>query len=153
MLTEVEIEKYRRDGYVSPKFRLGDDILEDIRAAHGRLVQRYPEFCDYCSALLAYDTWFLTIARIPEILDMVEQVIGGDIALWNSSFFAKPAKVGTRTPWHQDGEYWPIRPLETCTVWIAIDPATPDNGCLRVVPGSHRARELLPHITHSNAVQ
>jgi Phytanoyl-CoA dioxygenase (PhyH) len=52
---------------------------------------------------------------------VVSQVIGEDIALWNSSFFAKPARVGTKTPWHQDGEYWPIRPLATCTVWIAVD--------------------------------
>jgi ectoine hydroxylase-related dioxygenase (phytanoyl-CoA dioxygenase family) len=94
---------------------------------------------------LAFDTWFLTVARMPEILDMVEQVLGEDIALWNSSFFAKPARVGTKTPWHQDGEYWPIRPLATCTVWIAIDASTPENGCLRVIPGSHRARKLAPH--------
>jgi len=108
-------------------------------------VNRHPEFSDYCSALLAYDTWYLTIARIPEILDMVAQLIGDDIALWNSSFFAKPASVGTKTPWHQDGEYWPIEPLATCTVWIAIDVSIPENGCLRVIPGSHRERRLAQH--------
>ncbi len=108
-------------------------------------MNRHPEFSDYCSALLAYDTWYLTIARIPEILDMVAQLIGDDIALWNSSFFAKPASVGTKTPWHQDGEYWPIEPLATCTVWIAIDVSIPENGCLRVIPGSHRERRLAQH--------
>jgi ectoine hydroxylase-related dioxygenase (phytanoyl-CoA dioxygenase family) len=50
-------------------------------------------------------------------LDMVAQLIGQDIALWNSSFFAKPASNGQRTPWHQDGKFWPIRPLATCTAW------------------------------------
>ncbi len=145
MLTPTEIEQYHRDGFVTPDFRLDETTLDDIREAHGRLVRRYPEYADYCSALLAYDTWFLTIARRPEILDMVEQVIGSDIALWNSSFFAKPAKVGTRTPWHQDGEYWPIEPLATCTVWIAIDASTPENGCLRVIPGSHKSQRLAKH--------
>lgn len=76
---------------------------------------------------------------------MVAQLIGDDIALWNSSFFAKPASVGTKTPWHQDGEYWPIEPLATCTVWIAIDVSIPENGCLRVIPGSHRERRLAQH--------
>ncbi|MCP4512865.1 MAG: phytanoyl-CoA dioxygenase family protein, partial [Fuerstiella sp.] len=61
------------------------------------------------------------------------------------SFFAKPARVGTRTPWHQDGEYWPIEPLATCTVWIAVDASTPQNGCLRVIPGSHRSQRLARH--------
>lgn len=145
LLTDAEIEHYNRDGYVTPNFRLPDDVVDDIRQAHSRLVGQHPEFSDYCSALLAYDTWYLTVARMPEILDLVAQVIGEDVALWNSSFFAKPAKVGTKTPWHQDGEYWPIEPLATCTVWIALDAATPENGCLQVIPGSHRSRELAKH--------
>ena len=145
MLTDSQIIQYRSDGFVTPDYRVPDAVLADIRDAHSRLVTRHPEFSDYCSALLAYDTWYLTVARIPEILDMVAQVIGDNIALWNCSFFAKPAKVGTKTPWHQDGEYWPIEPLATCTVWIAIDASTPENGCLRVIPGSHREQRLAKH--------
>lgn len=145
MLSEQEIKKYHRDGYVTPDFRLPDVLLGDIKAAHWRLVENHPEFADYCSALLAFDTWYLTIARRPEILDMVAQILGEDVALWNSSFFAKPARIGTRTPWHQDGEYWPIRPLATCTVWIAIDASMRKNGCLQVIPGSHRSMKLARH--------
>ncbi|MEM7126717.1 MAG: phytanoyl-CoA dioxygenase family protein [Chloroflexota bacterium] len=145
MLTDEQIERYHQDGFVTPDFRLPSDVVEDIRQAHTRLLERHPEFSDYCSALLAFDTWFLNVARIPEVLDMVKQLIGEDVALWNSSFFAKPAKVGTKTPWHQDGEYWPIDPLATCTAWIAIDPATRENGCLRVIPGSHKAKTLAKH--------
>ncbi|MDC0176396.1 phytanoyl-CoA dioxygenase family protein [Planctomycetaceae bacterium] len=145
MLSSSEIEKYRRDGYVTPEFRLSAERLGAIREAHDRLVAGRPEFADYCSAVLAFDTWFLNVARIPEIVEMVCDVLGDDVALWNSSFFAKPARVGTRTPWHQDGEYWPIEPLATCTVWIAIDESTTQNGCLRVIPGSHRSRKLAQH--------
>jgi hypothetical protein len=145
MLSDVEVQKYHEDGYVIPDFRLPDETLDEIRGAHGRLLQKHPEFRDYCSCLLAYDTGFLNVARNEGILDMVSQVIGPDFALWNSSFFAKPAGNGKRTPWHQDGEYWPIRPLATCTVWIAVDAATPENGCLRVIRGSHQERKLRRH--------
>ncbi len=145
MLTAKQIDQYQADGYVIPGFRLDDDVLDDIKGAHDRLLAKHPEFSDYCPAVLAFDTGFLNVGRLPSILDMVEQLIGPDFALWNSSFFAKPARVGTKTPWHQDGEYWPIRPLATCSVWIAVDAATPENGCLRVIPGSHRRRALGKH--------
>ena len=145
MLTKKQVSQYRNDGFVVPDFRLDDEALADIRATHERLLAKHPQFSDYCPAVLAFDLGFMNIARQPEILNMVEQLIGTDFALWNSSFFAKPARVGTKTPWHQDGEYWPIRPLATCSVWIAVDPSTPENGCLRVIPGSHRRRELGKH--------
>ena len=64
------------------------------------------------------------------------------------SFFAKPAKNGKATPWHQDGEYWPIRPLATCTVWVAVDDANRENGCLRIIKGSHKDARLLKHETN-----
>ena len=149
MLTDFQIAQYHSDGFVTPDYRVPEPVLADIRDTHTRLVTRHREFADYCSALLAYDTWFLTVARIPEVLDMVAQLLGNDFALWNSSFFAKPAKVGTKTPWHQDGEYWPIEPLATCTVWIAIDASTSENGCLRVIPSSHRAKHLARHNVNS----
>ena len=145
MLSEAEVARYRRDGYVIPEYRVPDATLEAIREDHARLLERHPEFEDYCPAVLAFDPGFLEYARSPEILDAVEQLIGGDIALWNSSFFAKPARRGRRTPWHQDGEYWPIRPLATCSVWIAVDASTRKNGCVRVIPGSHKERRLLEH--------
>jgi len=147
MLSGAEVEQYNRDGYVIPDFRLASETISEIREAHDRLLAKHPEFRDYCPSLLAYDTGFLNYARDPDILDMVGQVIGPNFALWNSSFFAKPANTGKRTPWHQDGEYWPIQPLATCTVWIAIDAATSENGCLRVIRGSHKDQKLKRHRT------
>lgn len=145
MLSDTEVTHYHDKGYVFPNFRLPDDTLDAIRDDHTRLLKHHPEFRDNCPDLLSFDAGFLNYARNPEILDMVAQLIGPDIALWNMSFFAKPAHNGKRTPWHQDGAYWPIRPLATCTVWIAIDDATPENGCMRFIPGSHRAKELAAH--------
>jgi len=149
MLTHAQIAQYHEHGYVIPEqFSLSTDDLDDIRIRHALLVEKHPEFCDYCSHILAFDTAFLNYARHPAILRMVGQIIGPDFALWNSSFFAKPALNGRRTPWHQDGEYWPIRPLATCTVWIAVDDSTTENGCLRIIPGSHKERRLRAHHTY-----
>jgi ectoine hydroxylase-related dioxygenase (phytanoyl-CoA dioxygenase family) len=148
MLSEAELARYHEDGWVVPDFRLPEAAIADIRAAQERLVARKPEYSDYCPALLAHDLSFLNYARIPEIVAMVGQVLGGDFALWNSSLFAKPAYKGSRTPWHQDGEYWPIRPIATCTAWIALDDSTPENGCLRVIRGSHNRRRLFRHKTN-----
>ena len=149
-LSEAEVDRYHENGYVIPEYRLPEETLQDIRADYDRLLARHPKFRDYCPMLLRYDLSFLNYARDPNILDMVAQVIGPDIILWNSSFFAKPAVNGKKTPWHQDGEYWPLRPLATCTVWLAIDEATVENGCLKFMPGSHKRKELRPHRTNKD---
>ena len=95
---------------------------------------------------------FLDLARDPEILDLVEGVIGPDIILWGCAMFCKPPEDGMEVPMHQDGHYWPIRPLATCTVWVAIEDSDRGNGCLRIVPGSHRGRVLHRHSTESGHV-
>ena len=148
MLSRSQLDHYHNEGYIVPDFRLDNETFDTIKGHHERLISRLPEFRDYCPSVLAYDLAFLNYARIPEILDMVEQVLGGNFALWNSSFFAKPAHNGRATPWHQDGEYWPIRPVATCTAWIAIDDANTTNGCLKLIPGSHKKDELLAHETN-----
>jgi len=145
MLTPDQIAQYREKGYVVPDFRLPKETLESIRRDHDRLLAANPAFRDNCSALLSHDMSFLNYARNDDILDMVEQLIGPDIALWNMSFFAKPAVNGKKTPFHQDGEYWPVNPLATCTVWIAVDDATTENGCLKFIPGSHKDKRLMKH--------
>ena len=150
MLTAEQLNHYRTHGYVVPDYWLGDEVLVSIRTDHDRLIAQHPEFRDYCPTLLAYDLTFLNYARIPDILDMVEQILGADFALWNSSLFAKPAGNGQATPWHQDAEYWPIRPIATCTVWVAVDDANTGNGCLRVIPGSHKSEVPLQHHTNSD---
>ena len=76
----------------------------------------------------------------PEVLDLVEPLTGPDIALWSSHFICKPAAVGKRVPWHEDSAYWGtvLEPMDVFTVWLAIDPSVVANGCMRVIPGTHR---------------
>lgn len=145
MLTDAQIDQYNLDGYVIPDFRIPDRVVQSIDDKVSALIEAQPEYRDNCSALLREDMSFAEYCLAPGILDMAEQILGPDIALWNMSLFGKPAHNGKATPWHQDGEYWPIRPLATCTVWIAIDDSTVENGCLQVIRGSHKARKLGRH--------
>jgi len=78
-----------------------------------------------------------------EVLDLVEPILGPDIALFASHFICKPKGDGRKVPWHEDSFYWKgmIDPMEVVTVWLAIDPSTEENGCMFVKPGTHRTAQ------------
>ena len=145
MLTSEEIKKYKEDGYLIPNFQMDEKDLLEIEELHNSLVEKFPKFRNYCPAVLLHDERFLKYCFNKKILNIIEQLIGKNFALWNSSFFAKPALNGHATPWHQDGQYWPIRPLSTCSVWLAVDDATSENGCLKFIKGSHKDKKLKKH--------
>jgi len=145
MLSNSQINQYKNDGYIIPDFKMPEEVLLKIEKRHNDLLNKHPEFKNYCPAVLSYDEGFIDFCKNEKILDYVSQLIGPDFALWNSSFFAKPPIDGHATPWHQDGQYWPIRPLATCTVWLAVDDSTPENGCLKFIKGSHIEQKLKSH--------
>lgn len=146
MLSAAEVARYDDVGQLTPGFRLSEDTVAQIEVKMDALFAAHPELDpDYAPGLIELDRSWLEIAALPEILDAVGQLIGNDIVVWGSAFFCKRGKGGKATPWHQDGQYWPMRPLESLTVWIAIDRSTEENGCLRVIPGSHKLREMLDH--------
>jgi ectoine hydroxylase-related dioxygenase (phytanoyl-CoA dioxygenase family) len=82
------------------------------------------------------------------MLDVVEQLIGPRIILYHSKLMMKAARDGSFTPWHQDFGYWRYSSKVPSQVncMLSIDPSTLANGCIRFVPGSHKAglAELLP---------
>jgi ectoine hydroxylase-related dioxygenase (phytanoyl-CoA dioxygenase family) len=151
MLTTQEIEHYRERGYVIPRYRLPDDLLRDVRSGLDRLLASYTDVAqeDLANPHMLPPTDgpgtnpFMRAARQPEILDMLAQLLGPDLVLWITRVLCKPAAKGREVPWHQDGEYWPMRPLATCSVWIALDPASTANGCMRFIPGSHNRDNLV----------
>ena len=79
-----------------------------------------------------------------EILDLVAPILGSDITLFSTHFICKPRGNGKRVPWHEDGYYWKglLDPMEVATVWLAVDPSILENGCMYVVPKSHRDAKL-----------
>jgi ectoine hydroxylase-related dioxygenase (phytanoyl-CoA dioxygenase family) len=89
------------------------------------------------------DPVFFAHATNPEILDLVETLIGPDIKLFGSQCFMKPPG-GIEKPYHQDSYYFTIEPKELVTCWTALDDVTLDNGCMWVIPGSHR-NGIVPH--------
>jgi hypothetical protein len=76
----------------------------------------------------------------PDILALVEPLLGHDLALFSTHFICKPRGHGKRVPWHEDSAYWngQIEPMTVATVWLAIDPSTRVNGCMKVIPRSQR---------------
>ena len=150
MLNEKQIKEYEEKGFTILDYQLSDSDLDEIKSMHDNILKKYPEFRDYCPTLLKYDRNFLKYAQDPEILNCVKQLIGPNLAVWNQSFFAKPGINGKETPWHQDGAYWPIRPLATCTVWLAVDDSNIENGCLKYMPGSHKRQDLKKHKTDNS---
>ena len=155
-LTPPEVARYHAEGWVRPAFRLPPARVSAMREALDDLILRNPGVRPekLVSAHVEGDNGegvhgsadFLDLARDPHLVELVSGVIGDDVILWGCHVFCKPAGDGYETPWHQDGHYWPIRPLANCTVWVALEASDAGNGCLRVIPGSHRAQVLHEHL-------
>ncbi len=153
-LAQREIEEYRQEGIVVPDYRLAKHQVDELSDALDQLIEQNPgvrpeklvsAHIENGREGVKGSRRFLNAARDPDILDLVEGVIGADIVLWGCQIFCKPGGDGMEVPMHQDGHYWPIRPLATCTVWMAIDPSRIENGCLRVIPGSHEGQRVYEH--------
>ena len=161
MLTQNQIDQYHELGYVIPDFQLPMSVVEEMRCELDFLIEANPDktgdtfFVPHAPygnrqglSSPRSDKW-MAFALNGEILTMVGQLIGSNLALWGTTVFGKPAHSGKATPWHQDGQYWPIKPLATCTAWIAIDDVNVQNGCMRVISGSHKSTQLLKHHTNT----
>lgn len=93
------------------------------------------------------DTIYGMFARCETIVDSAEEILGGEVYHYHSKMIMKDAKVGGAWAWHQDYGYWyqngVLFPLLT-SAFIAVDPATRENGCMQVLKGSH----LMGRIEH-----
>jgi phytanoyl-CoA hydroxylase len=91
------------------------------------------------SHLAFSDAVFQAHARNPKILDVIESLLGPDLKLYQDQVFMKPPRIGSRQRYHQDmplGFY--IDPPDMVTCWAALDDATIENGCLWMLPGTHK---------------
>ena len=82
--------------------------------------------------------WINELIRHPVILDAVEDLLGPDLLCWSSGFFAKNAHDPRFVSWHQDSTYWGLSSPDVVTAWVALTDSESSNGCMRVVPGSHK---------------
>ena len=81
---------------------------------------------------------WMMLARHPRLLDVVEDLLGPNIQLYYSMLMMKPPREGFQAPWHQDFAFFVHDRADILACMVAIDDATIENGCLRVVPGSHK---------------
>lgn len=145
-LTGEQVAQYREQGFLSPvnalsadEARVARDKVEAVEAANGGSWPRAQSLKSH----LIY-TFLDRIVHHPTILDAVEDILGPDILCWSSRWFIKDRNDGGFVSWHQDVPYWGLEVGENIlTAWVAISPATRANGCMKVIPGSHRS--LVAH--------
>lgn len=161
-LSDEQLAFYRDNGYCPGVKLLDDTQVEQLRAELAELYDlNHPgnglfheyhtnESTDPNTILFhALGAWRIQ----PALHDMLwnpaftvpaSQLLGGSVRFWHDQLFCKPPHHGGVVAWHQDFSYWTrTRPMAHLTCWIGLDDATPDNGCLCYVPGSHRW-PLLP---------
>lgn len=91
------------------------------------------------------DPLFLAYIQHPIVHQICLRYIGPDVSIFRAMFMNKPAQQGTVLPWHQDvGEGWGLDRNPIITIWTALDDATAANGCMQVVPGSHKLGVVNP---------
>ena len=141
-LSVEQIAAYRQEGYLllnQPVFP--DAKFQKLRAHFDEKFARLPPEVRPESMDVPHftDTALFEWLFADEVLDLIEPLIGPDIALWSSHFICKPKGNGKRVPWHEDSFYWKgkLDPMEVVTVWLAIDPALKENGCMYVIPRTH----------------
>ncbi len=173
LLNQEEIAQYRRDGWVLARGLLGPRSVQACRQALSDLASgRVPpaetvllyekgvdpaalspdqreafirKFMDFVPAAPA-----LRMAAMNRSLhDRLDQLLGRERVLFQEMALVKPPRIGSEKPWHQDASYFRVTdPGLIVGVWIALDPALKQNGCMELVPGSHLGG-AVPH-QHEN---
>lgn len=88
--------------------------------------------------MTAHSAFFRDLAFHPGMVGIATTLAGPDIALFQSMLLMKPPHFGGQKIWHQDNAYFRLVPNTIVGFWVACDDADPENGCMHVVPGSHR---------------
>lgn len=161
-LTSDQGDAYRRDGFLPAQRVLSVAEAARYRAALqayedrlGSPVTALPPM--HARKLHVRFGWAAELVRNPAILDVIEDLIGPDILVFNATFFIKEAHSTGITAWHQDSTYFGLDPQEHVTGWVALSDATGASGCMEFIPGSahwgqlqHTSRALPNSINHGS---
>jgi hypothetical protein len=147
-LSESQVARWRRDGFLSP-FPLLDaqelqacrEGLERFERWLGGLVNGVPEMKWRTMPYLVLP-WAAKLACDPRILDVVEDLLGPDLLIYTSTFFIKEPHSPTIAAWHQDSTYYGLEPKEEITVWIALSEASEAAGCMEALSFGGAPRQL-----------
>jgi len=133
------VEAFQRDGYTIFRDVIDADLIKEVNGHVEWLQARHPEVRpeQLGHVYLKGDPFWVRLVSDPRLLRIAEQFVGPDLALFASHYISKPAYSGQPVLWHQDAAFWPLDPMSVVTLWLAVDHSTPENGCVRLVPGSH----------------
>src|SRR5215469_6096285 len=123
-----------------------DEYLEQNRKRIDGLIPRERRLIFAQTHLMLH--WVYQIVSHKNVLDAVESVLGSDILVWETGWFVKFPKDNAYVSWHQDGTYWGMHPPNVITAWVAISESNQANGCMRVIPGTHRTSFLSQRETY-----
>jgi ectoine hydroxylase-related dioxygenase (phytanoyl-CoA dioxygenase family) len=162
-LTQQQKESFWEQGYLLVENVLPSDVVEELRRACDRLSEQAKGLTESTERfkLKAFDSGggnlvqqvaephelggeWMSLARDSRILDVIEGLLGPNIQLYYSMLMMKPPREGFKAPWHQDFAFFVHNRSDILACMVAIDDATLENGCIHVVPGSHKLG-LLNH--------
>jgi ectoine hydroxylase-related dioxygenase (phytanoyl-CoA dioxygenase family) len=149
-LTANQVEGFNRSGFIRPLDVYTDEQITSIRQYFDKLLEdaiaaggdSYSISTAHMKHAGVYD-----ILTNPIIVDYVADLLGENVIAWGSHFFCKMPGDGRAVAWHQDASYWPLSPSKAVTVWLAIDDADLENGCMKFIAGSHH----FGHMTYKES--
>ena len=140
VMTEQQLRDFRSNGFVAPIDCLSPEEaaacmrkIEEYEAATGEDISEKIR----ARAVLAFK-WLLDLARHPRIAGALQDAIGPNVILMFCAVWSKQPGGSAFVSWHQDGAYNPFDNNEGATAWIALTDSTPETGCVKAIPGSHR---------------
>jgi non-heme Fe2+,alpha-ketoglutarate-dependent halogenase len=151
-MTTIENSRilFERDGIVFPIPVLLPEKTAAYRAAFAEMEQVAGRQLGRIGHPAMHFAWAYRLATEPAVLDAVEEVLGPDLLLAGSLVLCKYPRDPAFVSWHQDNYYSNLHLTPSLSAWIALRESTSENGCMRVVPGSHQ-EGVLPHEEKENA--
>jgi ectoine hydroxylase-related dioxygenase (phytanoyl-CoA dioxygenase family) len=160
-LTRAQVESFRRDGFLRIESITDDAETRVLRALFDEVFRKDGGFADGDRIELGADAARAPLPQVvnperyaPRLVEglayrnagaIARQLLGPACAPTGHHAILKPARIGGDTPWHQDEAYWdPRYAHRALSIWVALQPATLANGCMRFIRGSHRG-PVLPH--------
>jgi hypothetical protein len=141
-LSSDQHSQYERDGFLFPFAVLDPGEVAAFRGSYeelephlGNRPPRLPTAQCHLHFRWAYD-----LATHPAVLDVVEDLIGPDILVHSTNLFCKLPHDPAFVSWHQDAHRWGLDAPRLVTAWVALSDSTTENGCMRVIPGTHPER-------------
>jgi hypothetical protein len=142
LLGSEQIRRYDEDGIVFPVPILPSADMKRFEEGFHDLECRGGGMQKYMAAPHVFFPWAWELATLPRLLDAAEDLLGPEVVIDSSLLLCKYPHDPAFAPWHQDGYHSGWYKTPSVSAWFAIVPATRENGCMQVVPGSHRGGRM-----------